>query len=308
MMRIKQLIILFVFMQLACGQRDQITIQARFFDETASAADRQETVEVIAKRFANFLGRKPSIVFDSMSGTMTFTLPYLKNTAIYTSLITSGGRLAFMETFSFSEVGFDFFEMVTAMAEDQEFTNILAEADTSYKNLFFAALPNIHSNGDFINDPVFVRARSTDTAMVSRILNDTVALAYMGQDIIFRWYYDHDNDICNLIGIKPAVGYTAVTNTMMDQIGAAKSDYGGYYINVRLHPQYHNTWSKLTRENIGSWLALVMDDKVLSYPLVNAEISSGNSSIGGHLDKSEARMIESILKSGETKTSLMIVR
>jgi hypothetical protein len=309
-MRRLHLITLFLFLLVlqACGQRRPITLHARFDDKTATAADRRETVEIITKRFANFLHGKHSIAYDSVSGTVTFTLPQLKDTAVYVSLITSVGSLAFMETYMFPEVGMEFFGMVEAMSEDEEISNILSAADTSYKNLFAVMYPNVYPNGDFIRDPVFGRSLSTDTAMISGILNDTAALAYMGQNIIFRWYYDPVNNIWELIGIKPVGEYKAVTNVMMQHVSTEKAFHGGYYINVMLHPQYRRIWSKLTRENIGRSLAVVMDGKVLAYPMVNSEIKGGNSSIGGHFGQTHARMIESILKFGETKTSLVIVQ
>jgi predicted small lipoprotein YifL len=185
-------LLLFVFILEGCGQRGPITLHARFDDETATAADRRETVEIITKRFANFLHGKHSIAYDSVSGTVTFTLPRLKDTAVYVSLITSVGSLAFMETYMFPEVGMEFFGMVEAMSEDEEISNILSAADTSYKSLFAVMAPNVYPNGDFIRDPVFGRSLSTDTAMISGILNDSAALAYMGQNIIFRWFYDPD--------------------------------------------------------------------------------------------------------------------
>jgi hypothetical protein len=301
-------LLLLSFMLEGCGQIGSMMLQARFGDETATAADRQETVEIITRRFANFLHGRHSIAYDSVTGTVTFTLPRQKDPAVYTGLITSVGNLAFMEIYLFPELGVEFFRMADALSEDEGVIIMLSAADTSYKHLFAVMAPNLYSNGVFINDPVFGHAISADTAMLSGILNDSAVLAYMGQNIIFRWCYDPKNNICKLIGIKPEVENKAVTNVMMQQVSAEKAFHGGYNINMVLYPQYRRIWSKLTRENLGRSLAVVMDGKVLAYPTVHGEIAGGNSSFGGHFDKTQARMIESILKFGETKTSLVIVQ
>ena len=41
-------------------------------------------------------------------------------------------------------------------------------------------------------------------------------------------------------------------------------------------------WEQLTRENIGKCIAIVLDNQVYSFPVVNTEISGGSSQISGN--------------------------
>jgi SecD/SecF fusion protein len=59
-------------------------------------------------------------------------------------------------------------------------------------------------------------------------------------------------------------------------------------------------WKRLTGENIGKQVAIVLDDYVYSYPVVNDEIPSGRSSIsGGEMTIEEAQDLANILKAGK---------
>ncbi len=67
------------------------------------------------------------------------------------------------------------------------------------------------------------------------------------------------------------------------------------------------TWKRLTADNIGKSIAIVLDNNVYSFPTVNAEISGGRSSITGNFDISEAKDLANILKAGKLPAPARIV-
>ena len=48
-------------------------------------------------------------------------------------------------------------------------------------------------------------------------------------------------------------------------------------------------WARLTKENIGKAVAIVLDDMVYSAPNVQVEITGGRSQITGHFTPEEAK-------------------
>ncbi|MDR1676001.1 MAG: protein translocase subunit SecF, partial [Tannerella sp.] len=60
--------------------------------------------------------------------------------------------------------------------------------------------------------------------------------------------------------------------------------------------------------NIGSYIAIVLDDKVYSAPRVNDEITGGRSQITGHFSTEEAKDLANVLKSGKMAASVNIVQ
>jgi preprotein translocase subunit SecD len=59
------------------------------------------------------------------------------------------------------------------------------------------------------------------------------------------------------------------------------------------------TWARMTRDNIGKSIAIVLDGYVYSYPTVQNEITGGNSQITGHFTVEEAKDMANVLKSGK---------
>lgn len=83
----------------------------------------------------------------------------------------------------------------------------------------------------------------------------------------------------------------------------ARQDYdqnGRVEVTIQMNTEGAKTWKRLTGENIGRQIAIVLDDYVYSYPVVNDEIPSGRSSIsGGDMSIEEALDLANILKAGK---------
>jgi SecD/SecF fusion protein len=66
-------------------------------------------------------------------------------------------------------------------------------------------------------------------------------------------------------------------------------------------------WKKITADNIGKSVAIVLDDYVYSFPTVRSEISGGSSSISGNFTINEAKDLANILKAGKLPAPASIV-
>lgn len=83
----------------------------------------------------------------------------------------------------------------------------------------------------------------------------------------------------------------------------ARQDYdqnGRVEVTIQMNSEGAKSWKRLTGENIGRQVAIVLDGYVYSYPVVNDEIPSGRSSIsGGDMTIDEAQDLANILKAGK---------
>jgi SecD/SecF fusion protein len=66
-------------------------------------------------------------------------------------------------------------------------------------------------------------------------------------------------------------------------------------------------WKRLTADNIGKSVAIVLDDYVYSFPTVQSEISGGRSQITGNFTINEANDLSNILKSGKLPAPARII-
>ena len=70
-------------------------------------------------------------------------------------------------------------------------------------------------------------------------------------------------------------------------------------VSMIINPSGARTWARLTADNVGRCIAIVLDGYVYSAPVVHGEISGGQSSISGQFTINEARDLANVLKSGK---------
>ena len=80
-----------------------------------------------------------------------------------------------------------------------------------------------------------------------------------------------------------------------------------YAVYLNMNAQGAREWKRLTGENIGRRIAIVLDDLVYSAPNVETEIPNGNSIISGNFTDVEALDLANILKAGSLPAPTRIV-
>ncbi len=78
-------------------------------------------------------------------------------------------------------------------------------------------------------------------------------------------------------------------------------------VDMSMDPTGARKWAKITRENIGNRIAIVLDNYVYSAPTVNQEIPTGKSVISGSFTMEEAKDLANILKAGSLPAPTRIV-
>lgn len=96
---------------------------------------------------------------------------------------------------------------------------------------------------------------------------------------------------------------TTAESTIINQHG--RQDPG---VSMSMNAEGAKEWARLTKENIGRSIAIVLDDVVYSAPNVNTEIPNGQSQISGNFTVDEANDLANTLKSGKMAASVRIVQ
>ncbi|MFM7639133.1 MAG: protein translocase subunit SecD [Bacteroidota bacterium] len=85
------------------------------------------------------------------------------------------------------------------------------------------------------------------------------------------------------------------------------SPTGELEVSMEMTAKAGTLWAQVTGRNIGKYIAVVLDDRVYSAPVVNQKISGGNSQITGNFDIREANDLANVLKAGKLPAPAKIV-
>jgi len=85
------------------------------------------------------------------------------------------------------------------------------------------------------------------------------------------------------------------------------SPTGELEVSMEMTSKAGTQWAQVTGRNIGKYIAVVLDERVYSDPVVNQKISGGNSQITGNFDIREANDLANVLKAGKLPAPAKIV-
>ena len=158
-------------------------------------------------------------------------------------------------------------------------------------------------------------ATAADTAKVNKLLAQTADI--FPSEFRPMWsvkpseMFATDN-IYELVAIKASsrdgkapLDGGVVTDARVDYDSRRGGEPG---VSMTMNAEGANIWARLTKENIGKQIAIVLDGTVYSYPTVQSEITGGSSSITGHFDVEEATDLTNVLKSGKLPAPATIVQ
>ena len=178
-------------------------------------------------------------------------------------------------------------------------------------NPLYALLqPSFYQNGPAKTACVGM-AQVKDTAAVNQMLAQTRSL--FPRNLRLAWTVKPETngeiEYLELVALKMshdnkcALGGEVITE--------ARQDFGQnnqVEVTIQMNGTGANEWRRLTSDNIGRQVAIVLDDYVYSYPVVNDEIPNGRSSIsGGNMTIEEAQDLANILKAGKLPAQARIL-
>lgn len=173
---------------------------------------------------------------------------------------------------------------------------------TSSSALFERLKPQI--NEYQIYGPVVGFAKESDMASIMADLNRESVKRLFPKDLVFAWSFKplpKAPGYYQLIALKRSKDGGAVLGG--DVITDAQQEFGQNRATAEVTMAMNEVgaveWARITRENIGRSIAIVLDGYVYSWPVVNDEIKGGRSQITGNFTLSEATDLANVLKSGK---------
>ena len=315
-------------------------------DEAESAI--ANSFNVLRNRIDRFGVTSPSIQKIGNSGRILVELPGVKEPERVRKLLQGTASLEFWTTYEYSEIypylvqanallaqlladedadaaqaqeapeaqeaaSEDILSEEIAANNEDTLTDAQLEAYTK-QNPLFAVLQLSNMSGN----ACLGFASASDMALIDRYLAMPQVADLFPVEFIPMWsakpsqYFNSDN-VYELVAIK-ASSRDGKAPLDGDVVTDARVSYDNQRtsanptVSMTMNAEGANTWARLTRENIGRQVAIVLDGAVYSYPTVNDEISGGNSQISGNFTIEEATDLTNVLKSGKLPAPATIVQ
>jgi SecD/SecF fusion protein len=210
----------------------------------------------------------------------------------------------------------DLVENLGLDSADAEAAKNLEAQREEYKRshpLFAILNPSLSDAGQAGRGPLVGTVHYSDTAAVNKMLTSPIAQKYVKNDVRFRWTVkaiDERGAYFQLIALKaqsdgtPSLEGDVITDARAEfsQMGTAAE------VSMAMNAEGAKDWQRLTKENIGKCVAIVLDGYVYSYPRVNDEIKGGRSQITGNFTVEEAKDLANTLKSGKMPAPARIIQ
>lgn len=180
-------------------------------------------------------------------------------------------NILFAETYKRSEI-------TSLLEKDDRFFTILNSSETEPERARLGSCPE------------------ADAKEAWKYLNSNTFRNQLPEDLRFAWGWNTDNGNYILYALREtqetAPGKKDLSSVSMDKSKRTDS----YNLLISLSEEGAASWARMTRENIGRNIAIVIEGKVVAAPVVKSEIKQGKCMISGDFSKEEATEMKALLE------------
>ena len=297
-------------------------------EEVAAAVENSN--KVVRSRIDRFGVAQPNIQVlhgKGQIGQIMVEMPGIKEPERVRKLLQGSANLEFWETYTLNELQPALVEVDNRLAKgttpadttaaDSAAAKSVEEkaaADAAARHPLFAKLMQSAGSQPIVSPQgcIVGMALAADTAEVSAMLNSEAAQGTLPADVHFAWSVKPSEGfkapIFELYALKAENGKPSMAG---DVIADAKDDFDQHHnpiVSMTMTTNGARDWAALTKKNLKKCVAIVLDDVVYSAPVVQTEITGGQSQISGHFTTDDTRDLANVLKSGKMPAPTKIVQ
>jgi SecD/SecF fusion protein len=303
--------------------------------EEEDAIDR--SFDILRKRVDKFGVNQPNIQRVKGTGRIQVELPGVDNPDRVRKLLQGQAKLEFYEVWSQNEVTpylAQLDQVLSAKEKAGTASPAAAKADsatatagdsTSLAAQLAKKTPTAKAKADSTTQKGGVLARLLtmpgalgvnlrDTAQMNVVLRSEEARSIMPPNMALLYLNKpvdaNGQQFLRLVAVKKDRTGAIAAPIGGEVVSDARQDYdqtGRPEVSMSMNPTGARKWQKMTGANIGKQVAVVLDDIVYSDPMVQSEISGGNTSISGNFSIDEAQDLAQVLKAGKLPAPTRIV-
>lgn len=297
----------------------------------------ERSFNILRTRIDRFGTSQPNIQRIQGSGRIQIELPGVDNQERVRNLLQGVAKLQFWEVAELNEIGGSLDAINTAWVAEQKATPAAVDSASSVADEPVALSPEdslrsalekqlaeidpMSQNENSVS-PLYSKLRSDfgfaydvkDTLVINKILKRPDYKVLFPKDIKLLWGVkarkaDDGAEILELYAIKTTRGSddAPLEGDVVTDARQTLDQTSLPAVSMQMNAEGARKWRKLTAENTGRRIAVVLDDYVYTAPVVNGEIPNGQSEISGNFSILEAQDLANILKSGSLPAPTQIV-
>ena len=299
-------------------------VQSILNDEVNSMVD--NSYKVLRNRIDRFGVVSPNIQKLQSTGRILLELPGVKEPERVRKLLQGAANLEFYETYTLGDVVGALRQLsdqaqanktTAAAAADTTATAAApaaadsaaqaapkaAPAQTGEKTL--AQLTGFEAlAGGGAGSPVLGYVSASDTAAVNAIFHSPIAKTILPADLKVAWTVKPEKmqggqEAFQLVALRTVNGQPVLNGDVVTRATSEFDNLQGQVVSMTMNDEGAHQWSRITGQNIGKAIAIVLDDQVYSFPNVNSQIDGGRSQISGRFTVEEAGDLANVLESGK---------
>jgi len=294
-----------VFKNVAKRGEDRAQVEAQVKQEVKDRVS--SSTNVLRNRIDQFGVVAPNIQELEKDGQILLELPGVKEHDRVRELLKASANLEFYEVYTLDEIQSQLMALENALRGDS----------AGVAKTFFGYFDGSGYQGS----PVVGMATQRHREVIDSILGTTTAARILPSNLKLRWevkpqevqYTDtatnavRKAELYTLIALKSNNGKPALAG---DVVVSATSDFdnmSGNYVSMDMNSEGAKAWARVTQNNLGKPVAIVLDEHVYSYPRINSVIEGGRSQITGNFSVEDAKDLANVLKSGKMAAKVDIV-
>lgn len=278
--------------------------------------------KVVRSRIDRFGVAQPNIQIlrgKGQIGQIMVEMPGIKEPERVRKLLQGSANLEFWETYTLAEVQSSLLSLDKRLAGTDKDT---AAADTTKaaaakksaaadQHPLLSKLAQIQ--GMQPNNGVVGYATAKDTAAINAMINSEAAKAVLPADLRLAWGVKSASGMkANVFELYALRAINGQPSMQGDVIADAKDEFEQQYhrpiVSMTMTTSGARDWASLTKKNLKKCVAIVLDGYVYSAPVVQSEITGGNSQISGNFTTDDTRDLANVLKSGKMPAPTKIVQ
>lgn len=246
-------------------------------------------------------------VLQGKDGQILLELPGVKEHERVRDLLQRSANLEFYETYKTNEIA----------AQLQQLDSELRKDSVNGGQGLWEQFAQVDMQGS----PVVGMATQTNQDVINAMLESPAAKRILPANLKLRWevkpqtvqFTDtaskakKDLDLYRLVALKTNNGKPALDGSCVIAANADYEQMQGNVVSMTMNSEGSKQWARVTGNNIGNCVAIVLDNYVYSFPRVNTAIEGGRSQITGDFTIEEAQDLANVLKSGKMNAKVEII-